>query len=80
MAKLGAKYKEKITGFIGTATGTVQYLSGCNQVLLTPKTDDSGKLGEAHWFDEQRLDLLGDDVVTLDNSQANGFDTPAPTR
>lgn len=34
---LGKSYRDRITGVIGTATGYVQYLSGCNQALISPK-------------------------------------------
>lgn len=34
MIKLGQKAKDRITGFAGTITGKVEYITGCNQVLL----------------------------------------------
>jgi len=78
--KLGITVKDKITGFTGTVTGFVQYLSGCNQVLVVPSVDKEGKLGDAHWFDEQRLERVGECVISLDNGETPGFDIVPPKR
>jgi len=78
MIKLGSKVKDKITGFTGIVTGYVRYLSGCNQALVVPPLDKDGKLQEANWFDEQRLEKADDSIVTLDNGKTPGPDKPAP--
>lgn len=79
--KLGKTYQDKITRFRGVATGYVQYISGCNQVLLAPKVGADGALNDAHWFDEQRLDVIGSaELIVLDNGKTPGFDKPAPKR
>jgi hypothetical protein len=80
MIKLGAEYKDKITDFIGVATGYVQYITGCNQVLLTPKVGKDGDKKNGEWVDEQRLERFGDKVIILDNGRATGFDMAAPDR
>jgi hypothetical protein len=80
MIKLGQKYKDKITGFEGIATGFVKYISGCNQALLAPQVGSDGALRESQWFDEQRLDATGSDVITLENGETPGFDRQAPKR
>ena len=80
MKELGRKYKDKITGFEGVATGYVRYLTGCNQVLLAPAVDSTGALRDPQWFDEQRLDVIDDEPVTLNNGDSPGFDRPAPKR
>lgn len=77
--ELGKTYIDRITGFEGMATAHARYLTGCNQVCLTPAIGSDGKLQEAGWFDEQRLALKPDGrVVTLDNSRTPGFGDPAP--
>ena len=76
MSILGATYKDKITGFKGIATGHCRYLTGCHQTLLAPKKADQ----ESKWFDDQRLEPVGDKVIKLDNSKTPGFDKPAPIR
>lgn len=79
MAKLGATYIDKITGFKGVCTGYVQYITGCNQLLLAPRIKADGGLDDGRWFDEQRCDVVKSvDVVTIDAGTAPGFDTPAP--
>lgn len=81
MIELGKTYADKITGFSGVATGHVNYISGCNQVLLAPKVDGDGKLRDSQWFDEQRLELQGTQPqVVLDNSRTPGPDREAPKR
>ncbi len=79
--ELGATYTDRITGFKGMATGYVQYMTGCNQVLLAPKVTGEGAMRDAGWFDEQRLTRdEGVDVLVLDNSETPGFDKPAPIK
>lgn len=80
--KLGFTFTDKITGFEGLCTGHVQYLSGCNQMLLTPRVGPDGAMRSAEWFDEQRCQKNPAHVVpvTLDNSTTPGFDKPAPKR
>ena len=78
--QLGRTYKDKITGFSGVATGHVNYISGCNQVLLAPPVDTEGKLRDSQWFDEQRLEDVGAATVVLDNSATPGPDKAAPKR
>lgn len=80
MIVLGQKYKDRISGFQGVATGYVQYLSGCNQALLAPKVTKDGGKPDSEWIDEQRLVAVGKKVIKLDNSKSPGFDLPAPKR
>lgn len=80
MATLGATYRDKITGFEGIATGYVQYITGCNQVLIAPKVSD-GAMKAPEWIDEQRLERNRTaPVITLDNGTSPGFDKAAPRR
>lgn len=78
--KLGTPCKETITGFSGIATGHCTYISGCSQILITPKVADDGVFREAHWFDEQRIVTTGGEAAVLDNSSTPGPDKPAPVR
>lgn len=81
MSILGLTFRDKITGFRGVATGQVEYLTGCNQVLLAPPIGSDGKPQDAHWFDVQRLarDYEVERIV-LDNGPTPGCDVPAPKR
>ena len=79
--RLGATYTDKITGFKGVATGHVEYLTGCSQTLLAPRSKDGIDLPTSNWFDDQRLDLDTSVVVqVLNNGVTPGCDAPAPRR
>jgi hypothetical protein len=79
--KIGITYRDKITGFTGLATGYVQYISGCNQLLLAPPVGPDGTMRDSAWFDQQRLEVVkGGPTVSLDNGQTPGFDRAAPRR
>ena len=52
--KLGKKVVDNITGFKGTVTGRVEYLTGCRQYLVAPKAQGN-KYGDSVWLDEDRL-------------------------
>ena len=78
---LGAYYHDVVTGFHGTATGLVRYLTGCNQVLLVPKVGGDGKLQDAQWFDVQRVVVHPDvHIIRVDNTWTPGPDKEAPKR
>jgi hypothetical protein len=70
--EMGANYKDRITGFTGTAIGHVEYLTGCNQTLLAPTTEDPSKLPESYWMDDQRLHRIGTEAIKLDNGSNPG--------
>lgn len=77
MIKLGSYAKDRITNFSGVVTGHAEYITGCDQYLLSPQNPDK----EPKWFDEQRLDV--DPIiatVTLDNSNGSGADIAAPVK
>lgn len=80
MKQLGRKYRDRITGFTGVATGYVTYITGCNQVLLAPTVGQDGTLRDSSWFDEQRLEQVGSELVELDNGNTPGCDKAAPKR
>ena len=78
--ELGKKYKDRITGFHGVATGHCTYISGCSQVLLAPPASPAGEFRESQWFDEQRLEQIGGEQIVLDNGSTPGADRAAPKR
>jgi len=77
--QFGTKYRDKITGFEGVATGECRYISGCDQALLAPKTK-GGEFKEPRWFDVQRLEPCVSKRVKVDNRKTPGADIPAPIR
>lgn len=63
--ELGKKARDIVTGFVGIITAKVVYLTGCTQYCLTPnETDKDGKIREGHYFDEQRLELIDEGIVS----------------
>ncbi len=53
---MGVSVTDCLTGFAGIVSGRVEYITGCNQYLVSGKAA-KGKSGEALWFDENRLIL-----------------------
>ncbi len=77
---LGVRVQDKVTGFEGVVTGRVEYITGCNQLLVVPRVKSDGALVEAQWFDEQRTFIVDPTPVALDNGDTPGCDIPAPVR
>lgn len=80
---LGRKAVDKITGFRGVITGHAEYLTGCDQYLIQPKTQGvkNDIYPEAHWFDEGRLDIGKIDIEQTDVvGEENGCDYTAPIK
>ena len=72
---LGDRVRDKLTGFEGIATGMIQYLTGCDQILINPckvKKDD-GKLFSSEWFDNTRVEV----VKTQEFKEEDYRDIPA---
>lgn len=77
--KLGKTFTDTITGFKGVATGRIEYISGCNQLLITPKVGADGTLKDGAWFDEQRcVEEAQETKVKLNNGKTPGHG-PLPT-
>lgn len=81
MIAMGTEVKDTITGFSGKVVARCEYITGCNQYLITPGVDKEGSLRDSTWVDEQRIELVPDtQPVILDNSQRTGFGPPAPKK
>lgn len=79
--KLGQKAKDKITGFEGIVTGCAEYLTGCDQYVLQPKCEKQGTYPDGQWFDEGRLELVGEAMTKKDvKGKKNGCDYSAPIK
>ena len=78
----GDQVAEKITGFKGTITGAVCYLTGCNQYLVTAKAESEVKQAETLWYDEGRLELIKKESVKSNEviGDKNGADISAPIK
>jgi len=63
--ELGKKAKDKITLFEGIIVGRAEHLFGCATYGLAPQSYDKEKQkrGETEWFDEGRLEIIGDGIT-----------------
>jgi hypothetical protein len=80
--ELGDRVKDKISGFEGVATGIADYISGCRQIAVSPKVSADNKLEDGRWFDDDRLDVMEKQAVTLKDRKRDGGpqSNPAPIR
>ena len=79
--KLGQIARDKITGFKGVLTGHANYLTGCDQYLLSPKCKEDGSHIDGRWFDEGRLEVFGDAFFYEDvKANENRCDIQAPVK
>ena len=74
---LGDRVRDILTGFTGIVTGRVSYLTGCDQVLLLPRSSDETKMNDAQWFDIERVQLVDKGAVAL-AAAPGGMDLPLP--
>ena len=77
---MGLNATDTLTGFSGMITGHSDYITGCDQFLLQPPTQENGEYVEGRWFDEQRLQVKYEAKLELDNSNGNGACGCAPTK
>ena len=75
---MGDAVKHRVTGFKGHITGVCDYITGCRQMLVTPKAKD-GKMPASHWLDEDRLERTRTTPIDLTVVTA-GFGEPAPVK
>lgn len=48
---LGDEVEDTISGFKGVALARTTYITGCDRILVQPKVDKDGKLGQCESFD-----------------------------
>ena len=74
---LGAAVRDRVTGFEGVAISRGEYLTGCTQYGIAPKSTD-GQIKGAEYLDWQRLEFssertgLEDIIVSKVTLQGNG--------
>lgn len=65
---MGKAARDVVTGFQGIVTGHVQYITGCDQLMLTPICENKHKRAEESlWFDIARIEFYGDEPIKLMN-------------
>ena len=73
---LGKVMRCRVTGFEGIATARVEYLNGCVQYCLKPKSTD-GKMPEGEYIDIGQLEVAGDGIsLFVDPTGGEMSDTP----
>ena len=60
MIKLGQKVRDKVTGCTGITTGRAEYIYGCTQYNIVQLVGSDGRIPEAVWFDEGRIENRDD--------------------
>jgi len=69
--ELGVKVKDVITGFTGVVTARCEHITSCNTYAVNPQEVSESKPVEPAWFDENRMELIGDGITLpeLNNSK-----------
>lgn len=75
----GYTFRDKVSGHTGVATGWSEFITGCEQVLLCPKSPDPTKTPDGTWYDLTRLEKL-DEVERVVLSNHNEAKAPAPKK
>ncbi|MBK9949857.1 MAG: hypothetical protein IPP12_22245 [Nitrospira sp.] len=79
--QIGVFVEDVVTGFRGTVTGIVHYITGCEALVAPRGLNSDGKIRDSQWFDVQRLVVDAKVArIVLDNSVTPGFDKAAPKR
>ena len=66
--KAGLEAEDIVTGFKGTITYRVKFLTGCNQYGIQPKFNkEKAETPNAQQFDENRIKILSDTKVVLND-------------
>lgn len=60
--ELGKEAKDKITGMKGILVARAEHLFGCNTYGIAPQVLENGKKLDTEWFDEGRIEIIGDGI------------------
>ena len=63
MIELGKHYRDMVSGFEGVCTGIVEWLYGCRQYILSPKSESASKKEHGSLFFEKQLEYLDDGIA-----------------
>ncbi len=83
MIELGRKVKDVVTGLVGVAEARLQFLNGCEQILVRPKvsTPKKGEVSEylsGAYIDIEQLVYVGKVKVKLTpRKNGSGDDEPS---
>lgn len=84
---MGTQVKDLITGVTGMVTAVTQYITGCDQLLVSvpPDPEKPNVMPDSIWLDDSRLVRIGKDKLVLevegpDAAKPKGFGPPAPIK
>lgn len=77
---LGKEATDKVTGFKGIVGGHCEYITGCDQYLVTPPAGEDGKYPTGTWLDSKRLIISKEVKVILDGEEPDGPGIAAPIK
>ena len=68
MIKLGALVQDKVSGFKGIATARCEYINGCVEYCISPKSDGA-TIPDSVYIDDKRLSIIGEGIqIEHDNT------------
>lgn len=70
--ELGIQVKSLITGIKGTIIGRVQYITGCDQYCVQPKSKDGFSKPDNVWIDENAIVQCKGKQIKIDNDIVKG--------
>lgn len=76
---MGDKVTDTLSGFTGLVVARVEYLTGCNQLLILPRSPEDNDIKGAHWFDIERCELVEAGCVEV-RAAPTGRDMPLPDK
>ena len=59
----GKTYRDIVTGFEGICTGAVEWMYGCKDFALQPRSETNNKRERAALFNEKQMELVDDGIV-----------------
>ena len=78
--QIGAKLRDKVTGFEGVVIGRAEHISGCDTYGIQCQTLKDSVPQDAKWFDEPRLELVDANVLIVDERfDRTGADSVVPS-
>jgi len=75
--KLGAFVEDVITGFAGIAYGRAEYMTGCDQIYVQPRSKKK-EFNEGVWIDEGRLKYVPNQETAINPDDVTGDKNGGP--
>jgi hypothetical protein len=72
---MGKTYRDIVSGFEGICTGVVEWMYGCQQYTLQPRSDVASRKEKSSLFFARQLELVDDGIS--DKVEAPTYDAPA---